>query len=231
MAAVARLLLVEDDDDIREPLTRALGREGYEVETAVDGPGAVALATRETFDLMVLDLGLPGFDGLEVCRRVREIRPALLVLMLTARVDEIDLVVGLDSGADDYVGKPFRVAELLARIRALLRRGERTRPSGTQTVHGDLRVDGPGRRVWVGANEIDLAPKEFDLLAVLVREAGTVVTREHLIDEVWDEHWFGPTKTLDMHVSSLRRKLGDDSAAPRFISTVRGVGYRFELQR
>ena len=228
MAGMTRLLVVEDDEDIRDPLTRALTREGYDVAVATDGPSALAQAEAEPFSLMVLDLGLPGLDGLEVCRRVRAIRPELPILMLTARADEIDLVVGLDSGADDYVGKPFRVAELLARIRALLRRAERSSTSGPELVFGPLRLELAARRVWLGGAEVDLAPKEFELLAVLARSAGTVVTRERLIDEVWDEHWFGPTKTLDMHISSLRKKLGDDPTDSRFITTVRGVGYRFE---
>jgi DNA-binding response OmpR family regulator len=211
---VATVLLVEDDDDIAEPLARALRREGYEVDIAPDGPGGLQAATDRRYDLVVLDLGLPGLDGLEVCRRLRARRPGQAVLVLTARSDEIDVVVGLDAGADDYVAKPFRVGELLARIRALLRRA--------------VTLDSRARRVWLAERELDLSPKEFDLLAVLTRHAGAVVTREHLIDEVWDEHWFGPTKTLDMHVSSLRRKLDDDPGNPRFISTVRRVGYRFE---
>jgi DNA-binding response OmpR family regulator len=133
-------------------------------------------------------------------------------------------VLGLDAGADDYVAKPFRLAELLARVRAMLRRGAEARPS---EVNG-VRVDEAARRAWLGEVELELTPKEFDLLALLLRQAGSVVTRERIMEEVWDEHWFGSTKTLDMHVSWLRRKLGDDPARPRFISTVRGVGFRFE---
>ncbi len=231
---MVRLLLVEDDEDISGPLARALEREGYAVEVAANGPRAVARLTEDHFDLAVLDLGLPGFDGLEVCRRVRRQIPDQAILVLTARAEEIDLVVGLDAGADDYVGKPFRLAELLARIRALLRRTTAARagsgdPSGREIAAQDVRVDQRARRAWVGDSELELSPKEFDLLAVLVRDAGAVVSREQLIEEVWDENWFGPTKTLDMHVSTLRRKLGDDPAKPRYITTVRGVGYRFEV--
>ncbi|MEZ5217892.1 MAG: response regulator transcription factor [Ilumatobacteraceae bacterium] len=221
-----RVLLVEDDADIREPLSRALEREGYEIVAAGTGAGALEAVVQGRFDLVILDLGLPDLDGLEVCRRIRRTHPLLAVLMLTARSDEIDLVVGLDSGADDYVAKPFRVAELLARIRALLRRVDHEHPSPPAT--DGLTIDVGARRCWLGDEELSLAPKEFELLAALARSAGLAVTREALIDEVWDEHWFGPTKTLDMHVSSLRRKLRDDPNQPRYITTVRGVGYRFE---
>jgi DNA-binding response OmpR family regulator len=147
----------------------------------------------------------------------------LPILVLTARGEELDTIVGLDAGADDYVTKPFRLGELLARVRAQLRR----RPDGLITV-GDVRVDPAARRAWRGDAELNLTPKEFDLLALLVREAGSVVARERIMERVWDEHWFGSTKTLDVHVSWLRRKLGDDPVSPRYISTVRGVGFRFE---
>jgi DNA-binding response OmpR family regulator len=225
---VVDVLVVEDEADIAQPLARALRREGYAVDTAVDGPDALRRAAARPFDLVVLDLGLPGMDGLDVCRRLREMRPSQLILMLTARGDEIDIVVGLDAGADDYVAKPFRVAELLARVRAVLRRGDA--PGGEMIVAGEIRVERRARRVWRAEREIDLAPKEFDLLTVLLDDIGAVVTRERLIDLVWDTNWYGPTKMLDIHMSSLRRKLGDDPAEPRFIRTVRGVGYRFERQ-
>jgi DNA-binding response OmpR family regulator len=145
------------------------------------------------------------------------------VLILTARADEVDTVIGLDAGADDYVTKPFRLAELLARVRALLRRGA----TESRVVQG-VRVDGEARRAWLGESEIDLTSKEFDLLSLLVSEAGKVVTREQIMRQVWDSKWWGSTKTLDMHVSWLRRKLGDDAHSPRYITTVRGVGFRFE---
>jgi DNA-binding response OmpR family regulator len=145
--------------------------------------------------------------------------------VLTGRVDEVDTVLGLDAGADDYVAKPFRLAEVLARVRAMLRRGA----DGRRSEVNGVRVDEAARRAWVAGTELDLTPKEFDLLALLLSQAGTVVTRERIMEEVWDEHWFGSTKTLDMHVSWLRRKLGDDPSRPRYISTVRGVGFRFEI--
>ncbi|MFZ5872528.1 MAG: response regulator transcription factor [Actinomycetota bacterium] len=225
---MTRVLLAEDDPAIAEPLARALGREGYEVQVRGDGKGALDVAAAGV-DLVVLDLGLPDVDGLDVCRRMRAEGVTVPVLVLTARADEVDTVVGLDAGADDYVTKPFRLAELLARVRALLRRGG-VEPGGepvVATVHG-VRVDAASRRAWVGDEELQLTAKEFDLLRVLLREAGSVVTREQLMREVWDTEWWSSTKTLDMHVSWLRRKLGDDAANPRFITTVRGVGFRFE---
>lgn len=218
-----RLLLAEDDAGILEPLTRALSREGYEIESVTNGAEAAQLGARGDHALLILDVGLPDLDGLEVCRRVRAARPQLPILMLTARDEELDLVLGLDAGADDYVAKPFRLAELLARIRALLRR---TTSEPTTTV-GDVRVEVASRRAWQGSRELELTPKEFDLLALLVSEAGVVLTRERIMAEVWDENWFGSTKTLDVHVSSLRRKLGDDATDPDLIVTVRGVGLRF----
>jgi DNA-binding response OmpR family regulator len=225
---MARVLLVEDDEDIGTSLERVLGHEGYDVVRAVQGRTGMQRAIEDRFDLILLDLGLPDVDGLEVCRRVRQVRPDQAILMLTARAEEIDTVVGLDAGADDYVTKPFRLAELVARVRALLRRtaGPAADPGLTA---GAVRLDPRSRRAWVGERELELTLKEFDLLALLVEEAGTVVPRSRIIDEVWDPNWFGPTKTLDMHILSLRRKLGDDSSHPRYITTVRGVGYRFEL--
>jgi DNA-binding response OmpR family regulator len=222
-AAVARLLLAEDDDAIREPLARALEREGYAVDAVGDGTRAEALGLAGGYELLVLDIGLPGLDGLEVCRRVRRARPALPILLLTAQDGELDAVAGLDAGADDYVTKPFRLAELLARVRAQVRRSA---PDVLRA--GDVSVDPAARRAWAGDAEVELTPKEFELLELLLRNAGLVVARERIMEEVWDENWFGSTKTLDMHVSALRRKLGDDAAAPTRITTVRGVGLRFE---
>lgn len=223
---MARVLLAEDDEMISEPLARALRREGYEVTVASDGRAALAKALEDPgHDLLILDLGLPRLDGLDVCRSVRDAGLTLPVLMLTARTDEIDTVVGLDAGADDYVSKPFRLGELLARVRALLRRGDSTQLNRSPT--GALRMDVHARRAFLHDEELRLTTKEFDLLRVLMREEGKVVSREVLMREVWD-NWFGSTKTLDMHVSVLRRKIGDDAQDPRHIVTVRGVGFRFQ---
>jgi DNA-binding response OmpR family regulator len=218
-----RLLLAEDDAAIADPLERALTREGYVVEVVSDGAEAAERGVDGEHDLLVLDVGLPNIDGLEVCRRVRVARPRVPVLILTARAEELDAVQGLDAGADDYVTKPFRLAELMARIRALMRRVD----PPTVSAQG-VRVDPTARRAWRDDKELDLTPKEFDLLELLLGEAGRVVTRERAMSEVWDENWFGSTKTLDMHISALRRKLGDDASAPELLTTVRGVGFRFE---
>jgi DNA-binding response OmpR family regulator len=222
---VARLLIVEDDEGIRIPLTRALEREGYAVDGVADGEAALRSAAAGDHDLIIVDVGLPGMDGLEVCRRVRVERPSVPILFLTAQDGELDIVDGLDAGADDYITKPFRVSELLARVRAHLRRATAEQ---SELDAGDVRIDVAARRAWRAGEELELAPKEFDLLALLVREQGRVVTRERIMAEVWDENWFGSTKTLDMHVSWLRRKLGEEAADPRHLITVRGVGLRFE---
>ena len=221
------LLLVEDDDGIADPLAAILRREGYTVDRHDDGRTALVAAGTRRFDLYVLDVGLPGLDGLEVCRRLRAQGESGPILMLTALAEELDAVVGLDAGADDYLAKPVRVAELLARARALLRRSSNR--AGATAQDGDaLVVDRDARRVLLDGIEVDLTPKEFDLLALLEANRGAVVSRERIMDEVWDENWFGSTKTLDIHISSLRRKLGDPADEPRFIATLRGVGYRFE---
>ena len=220
---MTRVLLAEDDPTISDPLARALRREGYEVDVRADGRAALDGA-QEAPDLVVLDLGLPYIDGLEVCRRIRAGGSTAPVLILTARADEVDTVVGLDAGADDYVTKPFRLAELLARVRALLRRYPNEQAGDNEVV----RIDADGRRAWFNGEELQLTAKEFDLLRVLVRDQGKVVSREALMREVWETSWYGSTKTLDMHISVLRKKLGDDAAHPRCIATVRGVGFRFE---
>ena len=218
-----RVLIAEDDEGIRLPLVRALEREGYEVDAVADGLEAAALGTGDHHDLLVLDIGLPGLDGLEVCRRVRETRPDVAVIFLTAQSGELDAVAGLDAGGDDYVTKPFRLAELLARVRAQLRR---VAPAELNVA--GVRVDVGARTAWHGDEELDLSPKEFDLLALLMSRAGQAVRREDIMSQVWDENWFGSTKTLDMHMSWLRRKIGDDAADPQRIVTIRGVGFRFE---
>ncbi|MGH8898407.1 MAG: response regulator transcription factor [Egibacteraceae bacterium] len=224
------VLLVEDDDGIATPLAAALRGDGYEVVRVATGREALE-AAGPGVAAVVLDLGLPDIDGVEVCRRLRERLPRVPVLILTARTSEADIVVGLDAGGDDYVTKPFRLAELLARLRALLRRasaGGRGAEPGRVVRAQDIRVDLAARRAWRGQEELELTPKEFDLLALLVGAAGTVVTRDRIMADVWDTNWFGSTKTLDMHVSWLRRKLGDDAVHPRYLTTVRGVGLRFE---
>jgi DNA-binding response OmpR family regulator len=219
---VARVLVVEDDDAIAEPLVRALRRDGFETVRVATGRD-VAPVVGAGVDLVVLDLGLPDVDGVTVCRELREHDATLPILVLTARSEELDVIVGLDAGADDYVTKPFRLGELLARVRARVR----GRAPGPLVV-GELEIDMPARRAWFRGTELELTTKEFDLLALLARNAGTVVTREEIMTTVWDEHWFGPTKTLDVHISWLRKKLGEDAASSRYITTVRGVGFRFE---
>jgi DNA-binding response OmpR family regulator len=222
------ILLVEDDDGIATPLAAALRGDGYAVMRVATGREALTRAPQGA-QAVVLDLGLPDLDGVEVARRLRQSVPGVPVLMLTARTSEADVVVGLDAGADDYVTKPFRLAELLARLRALLRRARegREEPGGVVEAQ-DVSVDRGARRVWRGGEELELSAKEFDLLALLVEHAGIVLTREKIMEQVWETTWFGSTKTLDMHVSWLRRKLGDDAAHPHYITTIRGVGFRFE---
>jgi DNA-binding response OmpR family regulator len=219
------VLVAEDDTEISAPLVRALQREGYEVALVADGRAALAGGLSGTADLLVLDLGLPGMDGLDVCRALRARGVALPVLVLTARTGTGDLVVGLDAGADDYVAKPFRLPELLARVRVQLRRGVTGAPE--VLVVGPLVLDDRSRRVAVAGEDITLTPKEYELLRLLVQHAGDVVTREVIMKEVWRTEWLGATKTLDMHVSTLRRKLGDAGA---MITTLRGVGLRLERQ-
>jgi DNA-binding response OmpR family regulator len=221
---VARLLVVEDNDAISEPLVRALAREGHDVEHTASGAEALTRIGEGAIDLVVLDIGLPDIDGVEVCRRVRAERPRVAILMLTARSSELDEVVGLDAGADDYLTKPFSLSVLGARVRALVRRRA---PNGeSEREVAGVRVDPGARRAWRDDRELELSPKEFDLLAMLVTRAGEAVSRDEIMTTVWDENWWGSTKTLDTHVGWLRRKLGD----PPVLSTVRGVGFRFEAE-
>ena len=222
---MATVLLVEDDPAISEPLARAFGREGYEVRA--HGTARGALNEVGSADLIVLDLGLPDMDGLDVAREIRARGLDTPILILTARTDEVDMVIGLDAGADDYVTKPFRLAELLARVRALLRRSI-VDDGVTELSSQDVRVDVAAHRVYVGERELALTAKEFDLLQVLLAQAGNVVEREDLMRGVWGSDPQASTKTLDMHISWLRRKLGDNAADPHYISTVRGMGFRFE---
>jgi len=224
---MTHVLLAEDDPAIAEPLARALTREGYDV--IVQGTGQGAVDNAGNADIVVLDLGLPDMDGLDVAREIRGSGLTVPVLVLTARADEVDLVVGLDAGADDYVTKPFRLAELLARVRALLRRTHGETGEDEELRAQDVRVDVAAHRAFQGDRELHLTTKEFDLLKVLVANAGSVVVRDTLMRDVWGSDPVGSTKTLDMHVSWLRRKLGDDANAPRYVSTVRGLGFRFEL--
>lgn len=225
---VTSVLLAEDDEGIAVPLARALGREGYTVTVEQFGPAVLERAMDGQHDLLILDLGLPGMDGLEVCRQVRARGADLAVLMLTARTDEVDFVVGLDAGADDYVGKPFRLAELMARVRALLRRSATAEDAAVEV--GGVRLEPAARRVLVNGVEVGLANKEYELLKVLIDRAGQVVLRETILREVWGDVELRGSKTLDMHMSWLRRKIGDEgSAAERRIATVRGVGFRFNV--
>jgi DNA-binding response OmpR family regulator len=219
---VARLLVVEDDAAISEPLVRALAREGHEVAHVENGAAALDRLATTAVDLVVLDIGLPDIDGVEVCRRARADRPRLAILMLTARSAELDEVHGLEAGADDYLTKPFSLSVLSARVRALLRRVNGG--DGAEREVGGVRVDPGARRAWRDGRELELSPKEFDLLALLVGRAGEAVPRDEIMTAVWDENWWGSTKTLDTHVGWLRRKLGD----PPVLTTVRGVGFRFE---
>lgn len=226
------ILLVEDDDGIALPLLRTFEREGYGVTRVGDGQSGVTLAASGDFDLLVLDLGLPDMDGLEVCRRVREEGFGAGILILTARGGEIDRVVGLDVGADDYMAKPFGLAELLARTRALLRRSANARsnnaePEVQETKTQGLVVDTGSRTASAFGTPLALTAKEFDVLAMLMENPGRVVTRESLMDTVWDVNWFGSTKTLDVTVGRLRQKL-EESGSPDHVVTVRGVGFRME---
>jgi DNA-binding response OmpR family regulator len=213
--------LVEDDPSIGPGLLRTLGAEGHTVDWARTVAEAGSLTGEP--DLLLLDLGLPDGDGLDLCRRLSVRHPGMRTIILTARSGEIDVVLGLDAGAMDYITKPFRLSELLARIRAQLR----DRDPDSITV-GDVVVDKGPRRVRVAGTQVELRPKEFDLLVRLASDAGTVVHREVLMNDVWDQHWFGDTKTLDVHIAALRRRLGEAPGEPSRITTVRGVGYCFE---
>jgi DNA-binding response OmpR family regulator len=224
-----RILVVEDEDSISEPFAEALRRAGFEPLVTRTAAGALELAAEAEPDLVMLDLSLPDGDGRDVCRELRR-RSDVPIVMLTARGTEMDRIVGLELGADDYVVKPFSAREVISRIRAVLRRSAPRDGASTEekTIRiGELELDPAARTVRLGAEELDLSRKEFDLLAELMRNAGRVVKREDLMSKVWDVNWFGSTKTLDVHIGWLRRKLGDDPNRPLYIETVRGVGFRF----
>jgi len=221
------VLLVEDETSITEPLAEALGREGFETQIAGTVAESLKLAARVKPDLVLLDVMLPDGSGYDVCRELRQ-RSQVPIIMLTARGEEADRIVGLELGADDYVVKPFSAREVVARIRAVLRRTEApTREVEGPIEIGELRLDPAKREATKDGEVLELSRKEFELLQLLMRNAGSVVTREQALEDVWDTNWFGSTKTLDVHVSGLRRKLGDDADEPRFLHTVRGVGFRF----
>ncbi|SEG52704.1 DNA-binding response regulator, OmpR family, contains REC and winged-helix (wHTH) domain [Thermomonospora echinospora] len=223
----AQLLVVEDDPAIGSELAEALTGHGFGVVLAETGQRALAAARERPPDLILLDLGLPDIDGVTLCRRLRTALPLTVIVVLTARTREFEVVVALDAGADDYLTKPFRLTELLARLRAHLRRRQAV-PQERAVEVGRLRLDLAAQRALLDGVELELRPKEFDLLAALVTRAGQMVTREQLMEEVWDANWFGSTKTLDVHVSALRRKLAMLGEDPERITTIRGRGYRYE---
>lgn len=224
---MSSLLLVEDDERISQPLVRMLQAEGFTVQHVDGGNAALIAVNAAAPDLVLLDLSLPDIDGLDVCRQLRAAHPVLPIVMLTARDEEVDVVVGLDAGADDYITKPFRVAELTARIRSRLRISAALVAIEPDNV-GALRIDRAARRAWIADDELVLPPKEFDLLVLLATHEGETLRREFIMSAVWDENWWGSTRTLDTHVASLRRKLGDTNDTPERIITVRGIGFRYE---
>jgi two-component system response regulator RegX3 len=220
-----RILVVEDEQAISEPLAESLQREGFDPEVAPTLAVAREACDRQIPDLILLDVMLPDGDGRDLARDIRKLSD-VPIIMLTARGEEIDRVLGLELGADDYVVKPFSVRELTARIRAIMRRGKAPERRTAIEVGGIL-LDPASRSVTKAGRTVEMAAREFDLLHLLMANAGEVLRREQIMDEVWDPHWFGPTKTLDVHISWLRKKLEDDPARPRYITTVRGVGFRF----
>lgn len=220
------ILVVEDEATVRETLALNLRTEGYEVLTAENGEIGLRMARETDLDLIVLDVMLPELDGLTVCRVLRK-EGNVPIILLTARGTETDKIIGLESGADDYIVKPFSLGEFLARVRAALRRGRSMAPS-TDLVSGDLRLDLVSRRVYLMEEELQLAPREFELLATLMRNHGAVLTRELLLTQVWGDNFLGDSRTVDVHINWLRQKIEADPSSPERIQTVRGVGYRFE---
>jgi two-component system response regulator RegX3 len=225
---VTRILIVEDEPSLSEPLSFLLRREGYETEVAADGREALAAFDRDGADLVLLDLMLPGLPGTEVCRELRT-RSSVPIIMLTAKDSEVDIVVGLELGADDYVTKPYSTRELLARIRAVLRRRIDVDDLDESVLEvGGVRMDVDRHAVSVGGKEVAMPLKEFELLELLLRNAGRVLTRGQLIDRIWGADYFGDTKTLDVHIKRIRSKIEKDPSQPVLLLTVRGLGYRFE---
>jgi DNA-binding response OmpR family regulator len=224
-----RILIVEDAPEVAQIVRATLSEEGFEVQVARDGESAIELARAEPPDLVLLDIGLPGIDGIEVCRRLRTFSDAYLV-MLTARDSEFDRVLGLSMGADDYITKPFSPRELIARIRAMQRRprasAQSPTPDGLVLRFGELVLDTATREVRVGERMVELSRLEYELLRVLAQHPRQALSREQLLEQVWGDNWFGDDHVLDVHISNLRRKLGDDPRRPRFVRTVRGYGFR-----
>jgi DNA-binding response OmpR family regulator len=227
---MAKILIVEDETTLAETLAENLSEEGYEVLTADNGETGLALIRSELPDLIVLDIMLPVLDGLSVCRIVRKDSTTLHIpiIMLTARGTEVDKIVGLESGADDYITKPFGLGEFLARVRAVMRRAPGQTAAQDELVAGDLRMDLTGRRVFLGSEELHLSHKEFDLLYELMRNQGAVLSRDLILTKVWGYEFFGDKRTVDVHIRWLREKIERDPSNPQRIATVRGVGYRFE---
>jgi DNA-binding response OmpR family regulator len=223
---MSKLLIVEDDATVRETLALNLRAEGFEVVEAADGESGLEVGRSGNFDLVVLDVMLPKLDGLTVCRLLRR-ESRVPIVLLTARGTEADKIIGLETGADDYIVKPFSLGEFLARVRAALRRGAAA-PATTSLESGDLRLDLEGRRAFLRGTQLALAPREFELLAALMRNRGVALTRELLLARVWGETYDGDTRTVDVHVRWLRKKIEADPGSPERIETVRGIGYRFE---
>jgi DNA-binding response OmpR family regulator len=222
-----RVLIVDDEAPLQHTIRAYLEREGYEVETALDGRSALDLAATFQPDLIVLDVMLPGLDGFAVLQQLRQ-RSDVYVLMLTARAEELDRVMGLTLGADDYLTKPFSPRELVARVRAILRRGRASATSEAEFVFGKVRLDPDARRVWKGEQEIELTPIEYDLLHTFAQHPGRVLSREQLIEQVWGYDYYGDERVIDVHIRRLRLKIEENPTTPAVIITVRGAGYRFD---
>lgn len=220
------VLVVEDEPDLAAMIRTYVQAAGFRARAVHTGPDALDIARADQPAVVILDLGLPGMDGIEVCRQLRTFTDCY-VLMLTARTDEIDKVIGLSVGADDYITKPFSLRELVARIQAVLRRPRTGTQDSVVSSFGELHLDAAGRRVEIDGTPVDLTRTEFDILALLAANPGIVLARRRIIDEVWDPAWVGDEHVVDVHIANLRSKLGDDPAAPTYIETVRGIGYRW----